>query len=279
MEITVKNKKYIVEDGVYIPTDLNNYPDNPDESTWHPKKICTVTIDENFPFLDKSFKGKFLSNFIYTIIFLLVFPLQKIRYGLKIEGKKNLRKNRRLFKNGAMTVSNHVYRWDYLAILQCVKYRKMWFIAKPSNLETSDGWMIRGAGGIPIAPTLSAGRKFNQAFDELHSKKKWIHVFPESCRWEFYQPIRPFHRGGFYMAYKYNIPVIPMNISFRKPTGIYKLFKVKHPLITVRIGEPILPDINKKRREETERLATEAHQQIVRMAKISKNLWQPLAEE
>lgn len=258
---------------VYVPVTGIEYPEQPDQPILFPKKLRTVVIDEHYPYLDKSFFARLRHVAIYLGIFLLVFPVQRIRYGLKIEGRENLKKNKKLFANGALTVCNHVYRWDFLACLQAVRWRRMWFPARPDNLESSDAGLIRGAGGIPIPTGFAASRKFNEAFDQLHAKKKWIHVFPESCRWDYYQPIRPFKKGAFAMAVRYQIPVIPLVITFREATGIRKLLGTKHPLITIHIGTPLVPDANLSRKDAICWLRDEAHKQMCTMAGIKTNGW------
>lgn len=258
---------------VYVPVTGIDYPEKPDQPILFPKKVRTVVLDENYPYLDKSFPARLRHFLVYLGIFVLVFPVQKIRYGLKIVGRENIKKNKELFANGAMTVCNHVYRWDFLAVLQAVKWRRMWFPARPDNLESSDANLIRAAGGIPIPSGFGASRKFNEAFDELHSKKKWLHVFPESCRWDFYQPIRPFKKGAFTMAIRYKIPVLPLVITYREATGIRKLLKVSHPLITIHIGEPLVPPSELSRKEATVWLRDEAHKQMCAMAGIKTNCW------
>lgn len=257
----------------YIPETGIRYPDNPHDFLLHPKHLREVTVDEKFPFLDKSLKARLYSKLIYTIIFFVVFWLNPLRYGLKIVGKENISKNRKLFKNGAITIGNHVYRWDFLSILQAVKFRRLWFPARAENLAGSDANIIRGAGGIPIPSGSTAMRKFNEAFDELHEKKKWLHFFPEGSRWDFYAPIRPFHKGAFAMAQKYNIPIIPFAFSYREPTGFYKWFKVKHPLITLHVGTPIVPNSELSRKESILQMLKDAHAQIVQMAGIRENPW------
>lgn len=266
---------HIVKDGTYIPVTLDSFPEIPDTPLLEPKIVHNFDIENNYPFLDKSFKARFLNFAEYAGIFLIVFPLQRIRYGLKIIGKEKLRKNRKLFKNGAMTVSNHVYRWDYLAVLQAVKFRRMWFPARAAQVQSTDSAMIRAAGGIPIPETMAGLRRFYAAFDELHKKHKWIHVFPESCRWDFYQPIRPFKTGTFKLALKYDLPVIPMAFSFREPGPLRKFFGVKHPLITLTIGEPVLADkgTGKSRTQISLEMLKNAHKQIEEMAGIEKNMW------
>ena len=266
--------EHIVNEGTYIPETNTVYPEKPDAPLWNPPLIKQLTFDKNYPFLDKSFKARFMSILMYIGIFVLVFPLNTIRYGLRIKGRSNLRKCRKFFKNGAMTIANHIYRWDFLAVLQAVKYRRLWFPAKTRNIMTSDGNIIRFAGGIPIPEDISVMRVFNEAFDYLHSKKKWLHVFPESCRWDFYEPIRPFKKGAFSIAYKYNLPIIPMVFSYRKPTGIYKLFGVKHPLLTLTVGEVKFFDKSLRRSEAIDLMRKNCHEEMVKNAGIKSNCWE-----
>jgi 1-acyl-sn-glycerol-3-phosphate acyltransferase len=212
---------------------------------------------------------------IYTI----VFTLSPIRFGLKIEGREILRKHKKLLKNGAMTVSNHIHRWDFLFVLQALRYRLMYFPAWKENLSGNDEGLIRLAGGIPVPEELRLIKYFNSAFDEIHAKKKWIHVFPESSRFDFFYPIRPFKKGVFTMAYRYNLPVIPIAFSYRRPRFPYTIVnalrsargKQKLPMITIRIGEPILPDFSLNRKEAVPILRKECHEAIVRLAGIKDN--------
>lgn len=266
---------HFVKDSTYIPEMNIVYPEKPDEPLLNPPKIRSVDIENGFSFLDKSIKGRLRNFFVYTGIFCLVFLLNKILYGIKFEGKENLKKNKALLKNGAMTIANHVHRWDFLMVLQAVKFRRMWFPAKASNIETKDANLILGAGGIPIPKTLGATRHFNEAFDVLVKEKHWLHVFPESCRWDWYEPIRPFKLGAFKMANRYKYPIIPIVITYRKPTGIWKFFGVKHPLITVKIGEPLstVKPEGVNRTDFFQNLRKEAHSKMCALAGIEKNCW------
>jgi len=274
MPVTIEKKEHIVKPGVFVPPVVEEFPENPNDPWIQPEIIYPTDFENDYPFWDRSFKQRTMSNLIYLGMVVVVFPLQKIRYGLKIKGRKNLRKNRKLLKNGALTVCNHIYRWDFPAIFQAV-HHKMWYPARAVQVESKDRNFIRFTGGIPIPQTLSGLRGFNKAFDELHENKKWIHVFPEACRWEFYEPIRPFINGAFKMAYKYQIPVIPMVFSYREPKGLYKLFGVKHPLLTLTIGEPIssVNTTEMSRNEFCNSLRHQAHEQMQKMAGIEQNMW------
>lgn len=268
-------RKHIVEDGVYIPDMGYKYPEFSDESMYNPVKDRSVDIEHNYPFLDKSFKARLLRFGIYLGIFVLMFIAERVKYGLKIKGRKNLFKYRKLFKNGAMTIGNHVHKMDFVFYLQALRYRRLWYPAKAANLESKDHNYIRGTGGIPIPTTFAATKAFNQAFDELHRKKQWIHVYPESCQWPYYQAIRPFNLGAFKMAYRYDLPVIPMVITYRKPGKLRLMLGLKNPCFTVTVGEPLLLNKNEgwTKRQICEDLRKRTHESMVQMAGIVQNCW------
>jgi 1-acyl-sn-glycerol-3-phosphate acyltransferase len=236
-----------------------------------PKKEIDLVIDENYPFLDKSLGFRLKSALLYLGIFIIVFSICPFRFGLRIEGRNILKKYRNLLRNGALTVANHIHRWDFLIILQAIRFRRSYFPAWPENLSGPDRTLIRLAGGIPVPKDIHTIKCFNQAFEELHRKKEWIHVFPESSNWHYFQPIRPFKKGMFTMSYQYNIPIVPMAFSYRQAGGIYKIFKKNYPLITLRIGEPIMPDLSKPRREAVALLREQTHRKIVELAGITDN--------
>ncbi len=264
--------EHITRADVYIPETGTKWPEKPDQPVLFPKKLREVVVDGTYPFLDKSLKSRLRHTAVYAGIFTLVFLLQHIRYGIRFVGKENLRRNKKLFKDGALTVCNHVYRWDFLAVVQAVR-KVLWFPARAENLGGSDEGLIRGAGGIPVTRDFAGNRKFYEAFDELHSKKQWIHVFPEGCRWQWYSPIRPFKRGAFEFAHRYNIPVIPTVITYRRPGPLRRLLGVKHPLITLHIGEPLLTDQNLSSKKDSVRLREICHRRMCEMAGIIRNKW------
>ncbi|MDD6364126.1 MAG: lysophospholipid acyltransferase family protein [Bacteroidales bacterium] len=232
-----------------------------------------ISFDGDYPYLDRSFRFRFCHFICYLILWFVAFPVNRIKYGIRIEGRKNIRANRRLFRHGAMTVCNHVCRWDMISVLQAIRFREIWIPMYSKPFRGDDGWKMKFIGGLPIPENRAGLRAFNAAFDEIHAKGGWIHVFPESCSWKYYAPIRPFKAGAFNMAYKYSIPVIPTVISFRRRTGIFKLFGKDEPLLTIHVGEPIIPDKSTPRKEETARIRDLAHRSMTEMAGILNNPW------
>jgi 1-acyl-sn-glycerol-3-phosphate acyltransferase len=213
----------------------------------------------------------------------------RIKYGLRwrVEGEKrwhrcswSMRRWLRQFdlSHGAITVANHCYRHDAASVLNSIhaNYHTRIPMFAP-NFRTKDQRFLLWVGGVPIPEAdagLSAMKAFNGAFDEYNKKGYWFHIFPEAKRWDFYKPLRPFQKGAFTMSYKYNKPIIPFAITYRPRTGIWRLLGPKdEPLTQVTMGAPIYPDTTQPRAQETERLLTETHKTICRLAGIEQNTW------
>jgi len=263
----------------YVP-DLNiTYSSKLDQHIMKMNYAHDLTLDENYPFLDKSFGFRFVRAMEHFVIYTIVFPLCSLRFGLKIEGRNILKKHRALLKDGAMTISNHIHKWDMLFVLKAIRYRSIYFPVWKENLKTTDRGFVRYTGGIPIPESVSLMKYFNQAFDDVRAKKKWIHAYPETAMFYFFQPIRPFKKGVFTMAYRYNLPVIPIAFSYRKPRFPYTLVNVfrsitgnqKLPMITLRVGEPLLFDTSLNRKEAVLKMRKDCHEAVVRLAGISNN--------
>ena len=263
----------------YIPQLNYVYPDKLNEHMIAIKVVRNVQVDNNYPYLDKTFKFNLLRRLTHLGIYTLVFPLAILRFGIKIEGRDVLRRHRKLFKDGAMTVSNHIHMWDMLFVLRAIRYRMIYFPLWRENLNGPSGGLVRMVGGIPIPRDLKCMKFFNQAFDEVHAQKRWIHAYPEMAMFHFFQPIRPFKKGVFTMAWRYKLPVIPMAFSYREPHFPFTLVNLfrsmignqKIPMITLRIGEPIMPDASAPRTEAVQKLRKQCHEAIVSLAGIQHN--------
>jgi 1-acyl-sn-glycerol-3-phosphate acyltransferase len=257
----------------YIPNIGINYPINePDKHILDNLDVVhELNIDENYHFVDKSLSFRIKSWALYLFAYCVVFPLQLVKFGLKIEGKEHLKKNKKQFENGAITISNHTLRWDFLCVLQAIRPKRAYVIVWQHLLRGKDHRAVRTIRGIPLAETRATTLAFMRELDELHENKKWIHVFPESANWHYFQPIRPFKSGAFSFAYRYHVPIIPMAISYREATGIYKLWSKKFPLLTLRIGEALYPDYSIDRKSAINKLLEESHKSMCALAGITNN--------
>lgn len=277
-----------VNEGVYIPRDpKKEFPT--DDAQAHLVEVKApragarqFAFDETYPYLDRSFGYWFNRNvlgipFLWTVIYLR----NLLHFGLKIEGRKNLKAWRKELKGGAVAVCNHVYEFDAVAVKQALcPWRHIWIPMYAKHFNGSQYWFVRYVGGIPVPEKRSGMRKFDEAFDHYHRRGQDVLVFPEAVRWNWYTPIRPFRKGAFTMAYRWGCPVVPMAITYRRRKGLYRLFGKKDvPTVTIHVGEPIMPDNTKPRRDELERLRTEAHRRIVELAGIKVNPWDAVPDD
>ena len=268
-------RNFKVRDDVYVPEPVAEFSGENPFTRMAPirGKYKDINFDETYPFLDKSLKFKFFHTLIYLTAWLVAFPLNRLRFGLRIEGREKIRRNRKLFKGGVMTVCNHVHRWDMVCVLQAMRYRTAWIPMYAEPFNGKDGFKMKYVGGLPIPDNFGGLREFNRALDTLHERGKWIHVFPESCSWKFYAPLRPFRTGTFNLACKYSLPVIPMIITFRPRTGWRRFFGKGEPLLTIHVGDPIIPNPEAPRKEEAKRIRDLSHATMLEMAGIISNPW------
>ncbi len=267
-----------VTEGTYIPETGKSYPQDDPHARLKPlKRTHEEKIDEHYPYLDDSFHNRW--RIFWAYVFILYLSLGTYLYlcmGLRVHGRKNLRKYRKQLKDGFITLSNHVYFLDCPAVLIATRapYTTKIPMFAP-NFSTGVSYFLHVVGGIPIPEdNFEAMKKFNAAFDTFHERKYRFHIFPEAARWDYYKPLRPFSKGAFSMAYKYNMPLVPCCINFRPRTGIYRLFGAKDkPLISVEIGEPVFPDTTQPRRTEVQRLLHESRQRILKLLGITHNTW------
>jgi 1-acyl-sn-glycerol-3-phosphate acyltransferase len=125
------------------------------------------------------------------------------------------------------------------------------------------GWALGRAGFIPIdrKNRRTAVKSFDLAAQRIR-RGNTIVVFPEEGRSRS-REMRPFQRGGFLLAIKSELPILPLALE-----GTYDVFpvgarRVTPGRVTVKVGTPI-PTADASVREK-ERLAQQARAQIAEM--------------
>ena len=235
---------------MYYRHNLNiEYPERCDEHMIEVKRVRKFVLDENYNYLDKSARFKFMRGIYWLLVNGIVFPLSRISHGLRIYGKDNLKKYKKELSGGAITISNHVFYWDYLCVLYAIRPHLSYFPAWKDNFEGSSGGLIRLSGGIPIpVDSMRSMVKFNKAIEEVLEEGKWLHFFPEGSMWFCYPDIRPLKKAVFSYAVKFNKPIIPITMSFRPRKGLFKLF-FKKPGVDLHIGDTLFPNKALSKRE------------------------------
>lgn len=245
---------------MYYRHDLDyTYPERSDEHMLVLKRTHELHLDRDYEYMPRGFWFRISRALVAFLLHLIVFPIMHLTHGLKIYGKENFKKHKKEYKNGAITISNHVFMWDYLCVLKAIRPHISYFPAWKTNFESGFHAFMRILGGMPIPEDdVHAMRTFKKDMDEVVESGRWLHVFPEGSLWYFYPDIRPLKPAVFKYATKYGKPIIPISMSFRPRRGWRKIFG-KGPFVDLHIAEPIYADKSLPFAEAAEELRARAY--------------------
>jgi len=194
----------------------------------------------------------------FTLFFALVF--NKLFFGLKIRGRRNIDK---IQGCGCFLISNHSLYLDPAVISHAIFPRRALFSSSPCHFKVPFfGTYIRLLGGFPIPERMGLVR-IAKPIQKAINKGLFIHFFPEGKLNYLSNKIDKFMLGVFSLSYNLNIPILPIIIINRKR----KFFKsIVHPhyiSLKLVIEKPIYPqknfDIGKKKRLAIEKMAQAAY--------------------
>src|ERR1043165_678929 len=160
-------------------------------------------------------------------------------------------------------VANHYSYFDIPAIIAAVP-QPIRFMAKISLFKIPIfGWALGRAGFIPIdrKNRRTAVKSFDLAAERIR-KGNTIVVFPEEGRSRNRQ-MRPFQRGGFLLALKSELPILPLAIDGTWDVLRVGATRITPAPVTIKVGEPIATAGRSVR--EKEKLAEQSRGQIERM--------------
>ena len=251
---------------MYYRHDLDyTYPDRSDAHMLILKTKHPITLTPDYPYMPRGVWFRVKRALVAAVLHIVVFPLMHLTHGLRIYGKENLKKHRDALKNGAVTVSNHVFMWDYLAVLKAIRPHISYFPAWKPNLESGFSPFMRILGGMPIPEgDIRSMMAFSKDLERVLEEGRWLHVFAEGSLWYFYPDIRPLKPAVFKLAVKYEKPLIPISMSFRPRKDWRRIFG-KGPFVDLHIGEPLFPDLTLPPHKAAEQLRARAYRVMQEM--------------
>ena len=255
------------------------YTEYTDQHYLKVKKNWGIVFDKDYPYIDKSKSFEFKRKLIRLVLYLIVFPVSYFKLGLKIKGRRNIRRYKDVLKGGVVSIANHIHLWDYIAVMNAVKPFRPNVIIWAPNINGENGKLMRMVGGIPIPENdPRATVAFSNTIDEYLSNGGWLHIYPEGSMWEYYAPIRPFKLGAASIAVKNNKPIMPFGFSYRKPGFIRSHLFHMAAKITITVGEPIFRDESLPKNEQIKDLTLRAHKAVCELSGINyrKNIYEPI---
>jgi 1-acyl-sn-glycerol-3-phosphate acyltransferase len=136
-------------------------------------------------------------------------------------------------------MSNHQGSYDIFALLGYLPFQFKWLAKKELFSVPFFGWVIAAAGYISIdrEGTRKTVEAMNEAARKIREGMSLV-IFPEGSR----SPngsIQPFKKGGFTLAIKSKVPIIPISITGSREIMPKEKLTVTSGEIRIRIDHPI----------------------------------------
>jgi 1-acyl-sn-glycerol-3-phosphate acyltransferase len=136
-------------------------------------------------------------------------------------------------------MSNHQSSYDIFALLGCLPFQFKWLAKKELFSIPFFGWTMASAGYISIdrEGTRETVVAMNEAAKKIRDGMSVI-IFPEGSR-SLNGSLQPFKKGGFSLAIKSKVPIIPVTIKGSREIMPRHSLRVRPGKIEIKIGEPI----------------------------------------
>lgn len=176
----------------------------------------------------------------------------------KIEGAENLKK----INSGCVLTSNHFNALDsFLVQFVFDKFherkphskffrtiREGNYTSTAANIPKLYDTLMKCCNTLPIGSDRKVVNEFLNATDILLRQGHMILFYPEQAMWWNYRKPRPVKKGGFTIAAKANVPVLPVFITFKDRENVDgDGFKAQD--YTIHICNPIYPDVHLSKME------------------------------
>ena len=107
---------------------------------------------------------------------------------------------------------------------------------------------MKNCNTLPLSENKHVLKEFLDSTKVLLEKKQAILIFPEQSMWWNYRKPKPLKTGAFNIAYRNNVPILPIFITM-EDTSIIGDDGFNIQAYTVNINPPIYPDENLSKKE------------------------------
>lgn len=168
-------------------------------------------------------------------------------------------------QNGAIVTCNHFSAFDNYIVFHCIrKYLPRKYLYKIiregnyTNFPGLFGFLMRNCNTLPLSSNRRTMIDFMSSVNELLKRGETILVYPEQEMWWNYKKPRPYKIGGFKIAVRAGVPVVPTFITMRDDT---RLDENGYPMQrhTLHIMKPIYPDQTLGEKLAAEKMMSEAY--------------------
>lgn len=212
-----------------------------DDSFMHTETSRNLTISSDYEYVYKNPVKRFFSDaFYYVIAVPFLSLLLKIKLGIKVKGRKNLKK----LKSGAIIIGNHSQPLDCLISAFSAFPKRNYIVSNKDavNVKGLGKYFTKALGALPLPDENRGLVNLSNAIDQLVKKGKTVTIYPEAAIWPYHTKLRPLEAANFHYAVKSSVPVVPVCVTYRYAKG--RNYLRKKPKVNVTISEPIYPDVS-----------------------------------
>jgi 1-acyl-sn-glycerol-3-phosphate acyltransferase len=193
----------------------------------------------------------------HHFVYFLAYPILKIFYGVKIEGKSNIPR-----QGGLVVACNHESNVDPVMAGFSVFPRSPNYFAKQELFKIPlFSSFIRALGAFPVDREKTDRKALKKSIEILKNGGTLI-MFPQGSR---KADLKQAHDGAAYLAFKSGVPILPMAIigtdKVMPPGSKFPKFSK----ILVKIGKPV--SVNTIDKNALHDLTSQTMGQIIEMVK------------
>ncbi len=171
-----------------------------------------------------------------------------------------------VLKNGAIVTCNHFSAFDNYIVFHCIrKYlpkKYLYKIIREGNYTAFPGlygFLFRHCNTLPLSSNRRTMINFMSAVNELLKQGETVLVYPEQEMWWNYRKPRPYKVGGFKIAYRAGVPVVPAFITMKHDETRTDNDGYPVQRHTLHIMPPIYPDTSLGEKAGAEKMMNEAY--------------------
>ena len=164
----------------------------------------------------------------------------------EIKGLDNLEK----IEGGAVLTCNHFNPFDVFAVetafkkVKSTRGKKLYKVIREGNYTNFPGlygFFFKNCDTLPLSSNNQTMVKFMKAADDILKRGDMILIYPEQSLWWNYKKPKPLKQGGYRIASRNMVPVIPIFITMEDSNLVGDDgFTIQE--YTINIGKPIYPD-------------------------------------
>ena len=220
-------------------------------------------LPDQVDYLCKKFSSKVsrrIANFVADHFFLNLIKKDKLVID-GVTGEEYLT----ALKNGAIVTCNHFHPYDNYVVFHCIRKalprKYLYKVIREGNYTNFPGlygYFFRHCNTLPLSRNRRTMMNFMSSVNTLLKRGESILIYPEQGMWWNYKKPRPFKLGGFKMAYRAGVPVLPTFITM---TDDERLDERGYPIqrFTFHILPPIYPDETLGEKVGAEKMKDEAY--------------------